>query len=51
LIFPRSCVESADKNTFNSQRPDVKNGWLVRDENNPAFTPATRVIPASNVMV
>jgi hypothetical protein len=36
----------ADKNILRSQRPDVKNGWLVKEEIRPAFTPATTVAPA-----
>jgi hypothetical protein len=42
-----SFAVSADKNIFRSQRPDVKKGWLVKDEMSPAFTPATTVVPAA----
>ena len=42
-----SFVVLADKNIFMSQSPDVKNGWLVKDDMRPAFTPVTTVAPAA----
>ena len=46
-----SFAATADKNILRSQRPDVKNGWLVNDEIKPAFTPATTVVPAAKLSV
>ena len=41
----------ADKNTLRSHIPDVKNGWLVKDDINPAFTPATTVVDGGRLLI